>query len=149
MEILAAVRGFFHADDHEVVALLGFRGDDVRSRGLMHDGGDLHWRVDFFLVLLLALGQFGRLLDGIAGLLGHLLLSFGDFLFLGGFLVVVFVLGFLHVVIFIRSFSVRLRGVLGLGFPFFLLFIFDLGCVLYVKNGRRHAVRARQHAGDA
>ena len=84
--------GFLHADEHEVVALLGFRGDDVRSRGLMHDGGDLHRRVDFFLVLLLALDQFGRLLDGIAGFLGLLLLYFVDFLFLGGFLVVVFVL---------------------------------------------------------
>ena len=40
----------------QVVALLGFRGDDLGAGGLMHDGGDVDRRVDFsssFCLLLI------------------------------------------------------------------------------------------------
>ena len=69
-----ACDGLLQPDDHEVVALLGFRGDDLGRGRFVHDGGDVDRRVGLLLLLLLALDLLGRLLDGLAGLLRLLFL---------------------------------------------------------------------------
>jgi hypothetical protein len=82
----------------------------------MHDGGDRDRRVDLFFFLLLALDEFGCLLDGVTSLLILLFLVFTGFFILGGF---------------VGRFDLCLR-VFGRRILVRKLFIFDLGRVLDV-----------------
>ena len=156
MEVLAAHIGFFQADQHQIVALGGFLGDDLGAGSFVHDGGDLDRRIDLLLDLLLALDLFGRLLDGLAGVFRLLCLFFRlgfiRHLLLGGRLVVFHRFGLFRIGLLVGGLALRLAldgDRIGRGR--FLTFRqrLDLRGIGDMQHRGRHAVRACQHAGDA
>ena len=105
--------------------------------------------VDFLFLFLFALDLGRRLLHGLAGALRLF------FLFLCFLIVFLFVFLFVVLAVVLLAVDLLLLGlVLGRGgrgrlFGLFRHRAFDFARVRNVQHGRRHSVRARQHAGDA
>ena len=77
VEFVAARHGFFEPDDHQIVALLGFRRDRLGLGRVFHHGGHVELGIGLFLLGLRALDVAGEQLDGFGGGLGFFLFGVG------------------------------------------------------------------------